>query len=149
MRSETAQAPRRVIIDTDLVSVVQAEVDRLTAQGIDKILVASHLQAITNELELVTQLSGVDAVIGGGGGEDISANYPLTATDLDGDTVPVVTVPGDYFDVGRLVLQFDKSGEVVGFGGALEPVTGDLPQATSIARVPRGISRSRSSARLL
>lgn len=121
-------SPGDVVIDTDLVSVVQTEVDRLTDRGIDKILVASHLQDITNELELVTQLEDVDAVIGGGGGEDISSSYPLTATDLDGVTVPVVTVPGDYFDVGRLVLQFDKAGHVVEYGGALEPVTGDLPQ---------------------
>lgn len=121
-------SPGDVIIDADLVSVVQAEVDRLTAEGVDKILVASHLQAIANELELVTQLENVDAVIGGGGGEDISASYPLVATDLNGVEVPVVTVPGDYFDVGRLVLQFDRDGNVVDFGGALEPVTGDLPQ---------------------
>lgn len=121
-------SPGDVIIDADLVSVAQAEVDRLTAEGIDKILVASHLQDIDNELELVTQLENVDAVIGGGGGEDISGSYPLVATDLNGVEVPVVTVPGDYFDVGRLVLQFDRDGNVVDFGGALEPVTGDLPQ---------------------
>lgn len=77
---------------------------------------------------MVTQLENVDAVIGGGGGEDISGSYPLVATDLNGVAVPVVTVPGDYFDVGRLVLQFDRDGNVVDFGGALEPVTGDLPQ---------------------
>lgn len=121
-------SPGDVVIDTDIAGVVQAEVDRLTAMGIDKILVSSHLQDITNELELVTQLDDVDAVIGGGGGEDITASYPLTATDADGDVVPVVTVPGDYFDVGRLVLEFDKKGEVIGYGGALEPVTSDLPQ---------------------
>ncbi|HEX6254414.1 MAG TPA: 5'-nucleotidase C-terminal domain-containing protein [Euzebyales bacterium] len=121
-------SPGDVVIDEELVRVIQAEVEALTAQGIDKILVSSHLQDIDNELALVASLSGVDAVIGGGGGEDIAGSYPLTAIDADGNIVPVVTVPGDYFDVGRLVLQFNKAGEVVGYDGALEPVTGDLPQ---------------------
>ncbi|MFC6287068.1 bifunctional metallophosphatase/5'-nucleotidase [Nocardioides sp. GCM10027113] len=121
-------SPGDVVIDPDLVAVVQEQVDRLTARGVDKILVSSHLQDITNELELVTQLRHVDAVIGGGGGEDISASYPLVAQDATGRDVPVVTVPGDYFDVGRLTLRFDKYGNVVGFGGELVPVTGDLPQ---------------------
>jgi 5'-nucleotidase/UDP-sugar diphosphatase len=119
-------SPGATIINDDLAGVVQEEVEALTAQGVDKILLSSHLQDIDEELDLVTQLSGVDAVIGGGGGETI--DYPLSAVDTDGDVVPVVTVPGDYFDVGRLVLEFDKAGEVIGFGGALEPVTGDLPQ---------------------
>jgi 5'-nucleotidase len=127
-------SPGDVVIDDDLTTVVQAEVDRLTARDVNKILVSSHLQAITNELELVSTLSGVDAVIGGGGGEDIRDAYPLTATDADGRTVPVVTVPGDYFDVGRLELQFNKAGEVVGSGGGLDPVTSDLAQDRSILR---------------
>ena len=127
-------SPGDVVIDDDLTAAVQAEVDRLTQRGIDKILVASHLQDITNELALVPTLSGVDAVIGGGGGEDIRDSYPLTATDADGRTVPVVTVPGDYFDVGRLELQFNKAGEVIGSGGGLEPVTSDLRQDRFILR---------------
>jgi 5'-nucleotidase/UDP-sugar diphosphatase len=127
-------SPGDVVIDADLVGSVQSEVDALTAQGIDKILVASHLQDINNELALVPQLDDVDAVIGGGGGEDISATYPLVANDVDGTPVPVVTVPGDYFDVGRLVLEFDRDGNVTGYSGGLVPVTGDLPQDWLIRR---------------
>ncbi|HSK96708.1 MAG TPA: 5'-nucleotidase C-terminal domain-containing protein, partial [Euzebyales bacterium] len=127
-------SPGDVVIDDDLTAVVQAEVDRLTGRGIDKILLSSHLQDLGNELALVPTLTGVDAVIGGGGGEDLGDTYPLTATDADGVTVPVVTVPGDYFDVGRLELQFDRRGEVIGFGGALEPVTSAERQDRFILR---------------
>lgn len=125
---DEVSSPGDTVIDDDLVRVVQDEVDRMRRQGIDKILLASHLQDITNEIELVAQLDHVDAVIGGGGGEDISANYPLVAHDIDGTAVPVVTVPGDYDDVGRLVLEFDRKGNVVGFDGGLVPVTSDLRQ---------------------
>ncbi len=127
-------SPGDVIINDDLVTVVQDEVDRLTADGVDKILLSSHLQDIDNELALVTDLRDVDAVIGGGGGEDIADNYPLVATDATGTAVPVVTVPGDYFDVGRLQLHFDADGEVVGWGGGLVPVTGDLRQDPYVLR---------------
>jgi 5'-nucleotidase / UDP-sugar diphosphatase len=125
---DEVSSPGDVEIDDDLVSVIQKQVDRLSARGIDKILVSSHLQNISNELELVTQLRDVDAVIGGGGGEDLAENYPLVARDADNRRVPVVTVPGDYFDVGRLTLRFDKNGKVKGYGGRLVPVAGDLPQ---------------------
>jgi 5'-nucleotidase len=127
-------SPGDVEINDDLTGVIQAEVNRLTRKGINKILVSSHLQDIDNELALVPTLSGVDAVIGGGGGEDIRDNYPLTPTDADGRTVPVVTVPGDYFDVGRLELQFNKAGEVVSYGGGLEAVTSAEPQDRFILR---------------
>ncbi|QGG97070.1 bifunctional metallophosphatase/5'-nucleotidase [Actinomarinicola tropica] len=131
---DEVSSPGDTIIDDDLVGIIQGEVDRMRRAGIDKILVASHLQDITNELELVTQLNHVDAVIGGGGGEDISASYPLVANDVDGTPVPVVTVPGDYDDVGRLVLEFDRRGNVTGFSGGLVPVTADLPQNWFIRR---------------
>lgn len=135
-------SPGDVVIDDDIAGVVQTEVDRLTEQGVDKILLSSHLQDIDNELALITTLSGVDAVISGGGGEDIRATYPLTATGADGATVPVVTVPGDYFDIGRLVLTFNRKGEVVDFGGELEPVTSDLRQDRVLRRfIERPIER--------
>lgn len=135
-------SPGAVEVDADLVGIVQSEVDALTAQGVDKIILASHLQNIQNELALVAGLDDVDAVVGGGGGEDISANYPLVATDVDGTEVPVVTVPGDYFDVGRLVLEFDREGNVTGYGGELVPVTGDLREDLFIRhQVERPVER--------
>ena len=117
-------SPGSTDIDEDLTAVAQAEVDALRADGAELVVLASHLQDITNEQDLVGTLSGVDAVVGGGGGEDIRDSYPLVALDADGEAVPVVTVPGDYEDVGRLTLALDAEGEVIGFGGGLVPVTG-------------------------
>lgn len=125
-------SPGNTVVDPDVVAAVQAEVDALTASGVDKILLASHLQDLDNELALVPLLRDVDAVIGGGGGESLGDAYPLVATDAGGSEVPVVTVPGDYFDIGRLVLEFDRDGNVTGYGGALEAVSGDLPQDASL-----------------
>jgi 5'-nucleotidase len=115
---------------------VQAEIDSLKAQGVNKIILSSHLQTINNEIGLVSQLRGVDVVIAGGGDEllinfDNARNtvdqrtgpYPLVATDADGKNVAVVTTVGEYLYVGRLDVEFDDNGDVVNVSG--EPVVVD------------------------
>ena len=110
-----------------VLEAVQDEVDALLADDVDTILLSSHLQDLSTELSLVPQLSGIDAVIGGGGGEALDDDYPLMATDADGRSVPVVTVPGNYSDIGHLVLNLDEDGDLVYVGAASEllPVTVD------------------------
>ena len=125
-------SPRNVQIDSDIAGVVQAEIDALEAQGVNKIILISHLQSINEELELITNLRGIDVVIAGGG-DDLLANptdpllpgdvaspespYPRTATNLDGDVVPVVTTTGNYRYVGQLEVEFDTNGKVTSFNG--------------------------------
>jgi 2',3'-cyclic-nucleotide 2'-phosphodiesterase (5'-nucleotidase family) len=108
-------SPRNVTV-TDVFEAVQNEVNTLRDDGVNIILLSSHLQNLDEELSLVPMLSGVDAVIGGGGGERLGEAYPLTATDADGRIVPVVTTPGDYADIGKLVLHFDEQGDLVKIG---------------------------------
>lgn len=125
---ESISSPRNATTGPVL-AAVQAEIDALSADGVGIILMASHLQNLDTELSLVPQLSGVDAVIGGGGGEALGESYPLMAMDADAAAVPVVTVPGNYTDVGRLVLNFDAEGDLVfvGAGSQLVPVDLDGP----------------------
>ena len=125
---DAISSPRNVTV-SEVQSSVQAEVDALQERGVEIILLSSHLQDLDEELALVPMLSGVDAVIGGGGGEALGDDYPLSATDADGRSVPVVTTPGEYTDIGKLVLTFDADGEVVEVGddSALLPVALDGP----------------------
>jgi len=121
-------SPRNVVVSDDLVNIVQRQVDMLEAQGVEKIILAGHLQNIENDIELVAQLDGVDVIIAGGGDELLAdpgdlllpgdegavyGSYPQIATDVDGDMVPVVTTSGEYRYVGQLVVGFDKKGAVV------------------------------------
>lgn len=119
-------SPGDVQILTNLAEIVNAEAERMTKRGIQLIIVASHLQDIDNEVMLAGELVNVDAIIGGGGGEELSA--PRTAVTADGVTIPIVTVPGDYLDLGKLLLEFDNHGTLVDFSWQLLDVTGDLPQ---------------------
>ncbi|MFC5381015.1 bifunctional metallophosphatase/5'-nucleotidase [Aquipuribacter nitratireducens] len=121
----TISSPGAVVADPDLVDITQAQIDLLTEQGVDIIVLQSHLQDIQEELALVTELSGIDVVIGGGGAELLADeddllvpgdtrldDYPLYSTDADGDEVPVVTTLGSWRYVGALTVNFDGDGEV-------------------------------------
>jgi 5'-nucleotidase / UDP-sugar diphosphatase len=140
-------SPRNVVVNPDVAGAVQAEVDQLTAQGINKIILNSHLQSIENDLVLAPQLRNVDIMIAGGGGE-LLANpgallipgdevnpdrpYPMTAMDADGNTIPVVGTPGDYRYVGQLIVDFDANGQITAIDAASGPVRvagGDNPDA--------------------
>lgn len=93
----------------------------------DKVILVSHLQDITDEVGLAGMPSGVDVIVGAGGGElladpgdpvapdgtEISTPYPIEATDADLDVVPVVTTPGLDSYLGRLVVTFDEHGELI------------------------------------
>lgn len=111
-----------------LAAVVQGEIDKVTADGAEVVVVISHLQALSNDQALIPLLSGVDVVVGGGGNEilatpgellapgdetGIFGSYPLLETDLDGTTVPLVTTAGSYKYAGRLGVRFDDTGALV------------------------------------
>lgn len=145
-------SPRNVEVDEDVAGVVQAEVDRLTAMGVDKIVFASHLQSLQEDRALLALLDDIDVAIAGGG-DELLANptdllvpgdtraidpttgqpysYPFVVKDVDGTDVPVVTTAGDYKYVGRLVVSFDQRGNVLGVDGRSGPVrvSGVAPDA--------------------
>lgn len=137
-------SPRNTIIN-DVAASVQAEIDLLTSQGVGIIILTSHLQGIGEEIALAGQLTGVDAIIAGGGdellanpgdllvpGESPVGAYPAMSTTLDGVSVPVVVTPGDYKYVGRLALGFDSAGNLVEIGtesGVVRVAGGDQPDA--------------------
>jgi 5'-nucleotidase len=121
-------SPRNVTVDPDVAGAIQDEVDALTAAGVNKIVLISHLQNIQEDLALAPMLDGVDVMIAGGGDEMLANygdplvpgdqrssafTYPLTAKDKDGTSIPVITTPGDYKYVGRLIVGFDRKGNLV------------------------------------
>ena len=122
-------SPRNVVV-SPVLPAVQAEVESLEAQGVNVIVLVSHLQDVAEEIELVGSLSGVDVVIAGGG-DDLLRNegdtclpneeavepYPIMVEDASGTMVPVVTAPGGYRCIGTLDVKFDTAGNVVAAEG--------------------------------
>ena len=113
-----------------LAVILQAEIDRLTDLGVDKIILTSHLQQFQLEQELATLLRGVDVIIAGGSDtivaddEDVARGlqpgdtpdvpeYPFFTQDADGNPVAIVSTDGEYSYVGRLVIEFDADGNII------------------------------------
>ena len=130
-------SPRNVAVDPNLIGITQAEIDAFEAEGVNKIILISHLQGRAEEQELVSQLRGVDIVIAGGGGEllandpskvipgdeeNIDGPYPISFADAGGNTVYLVTTSGDYRYLGNLIVDFDEAGQVVGIDEESGPV---------------------------
>jgi len=130
----------------ELVPIVQQAIDAATSDGTSIVLFISHLQNVNEDRALIAQLSGVDAAVAGGGDELLANDcrapsadpaicntllpnegtpvgpYPLLQADAEGGQVPIVTTPGSYSYVGRLVLDFDAGGAVTGVDPSSGPV---------------------------
>jgi 2',3'-cyclic-nucleotide 2'-phosphodiesterase (5'-nucleotidase family) len=107
-----------------LAAEIQASVDALTANGINKIVLLAHFQQISIEQEVAALLDDVDIVIAGGSntllanpddplrdGDVSEGPYPIEV-DSDGETVYVINTDGNYRYVGRLAASFDENGVI-------------------------------------
>lgn len=112
----------------DYVASVQDEIDRLTAAGIDKIILLSH-SGYPVDLAQAPRLRGVDLVVSGhdhallgdpaaveavapGQGTLVKGPYPTVATAADGE--PVLVVSGYEWGrwLGQLKVSFDERGVI-------------------------------------
>jgi 5'-nucleotidase / UDP-sugar diphosphatase len=112
-----------------LTAIIQPQVDALTAAGINKVIVLSHMQQFPIEQQLATRLKDVDVIIAGGSHqlfadstdarrpEDLGTtvpNYPSVITNpTTGEQVLVLNTAANYRYVGRLVADFDNSGKII------------------------------------
>ena len=119
--------PKNVLDFPALASIIQKSVDELSARGINKIVLLSHMQDFAIEEALAPLLRDVDVVIGGGSdailadsndrlraGDEatVYGKYPIWKKDLNGHDIAVVNTDGQYRYVGRLVLDFNADGEI-------------------------------------
>lgn len=108
-----------------LAKYLQPYINKLVAQGINKIVLLSHLQQLQFEKQLATKLRHVDVIVASGShtlmakttdilrsGDASAEVYPFVATDLDGKKTVVVSTDGEYKYVGRLVVTFNANGEL-------------------------------------
>ena len=111
---------------SDLAAVIQPAVNQLTDQGINKVILLSHMQQIAIEQELASLLTDVDIIVAGGSntlladetdrlrpGDIAAGHYPLHFRSATGDQVLLVNTDADYKYLGRLVVAFDVAGLVV------------------------------------
>jgi len=110
-----------------LADVLQPIIDAMIQQeGLNKVVLVSHLQQFALEQELAGLLDGVDVIIAGGSdtinandddvlraGDEADLPYPVVTTDLSGNPVAIVSTDGEYSYLGRLVVEFNDQGILV------------------------------------
>ncbi|KAK3789426.1 hypothetical protein RRG08_010619 [Elysia crispata] len=113
---------------TDELTAVQAEADKLMADGVNKIIAVGH-QGFGRDRDMASNLRGVDVIVGGHSNtflytgdapsnEDPLGDYPfVTQTSATGETVLVVQdyAFGKY--LGSLHVTFDNDGKVTSYHG--------------------------------
>jgi 2',3'-cyclic-nucleotide 2'-phosphodiesterase (5'-nucleotidase family) len=114
-----------------LAQQLQVYIDQLRDQGINKIILMSHLQQISLEEELAGLLDGVDIIMAGGSnalladegdslfpgtGQQPYDAYPIMTKDASGNDVVLVNTDGGWRYVGQLTVEFDQNGNVMADG---------------------------------
>jgi len=112
-----------VVFSDDVLGATQAAVDALTAEGVNKIILLSHL-GFFGDQALAPQLKGVD-IIAGGHSHSLLSNtyagaegaYPTAVKDADGNRVYIVQAGSSLKYMGRLNVVWDKDGVVTSASG--------------------------------
>jgi 5'-nucleotidase len=112
-----------LVFEHDLVSVTQEVVDELTAMGINKIILLTHI-GYNADLEVGTAVSGVDVIVGGHTNTFLSntyqgavGEYPTVLTSAAGEPLLVVQASTRTKYLGRLDVEFDSAGVLTGWEG--------------------------------
>jgi 5'-nucleotidase len=138
MDAEIISSPGPNVIFNDVTTSVQAAVDNLTGQGVDKIIALTH-QGYNEDIGLAQTVTGLDVIVGGHSHtftywptgpvrfepptfpkwSDMTpaGAYPTVATAPDGNPTIVVTAYQWGTFLGNLNVVFDPAGVVLSYDG--------------------------------
>lgn len=112
-----------IVFDSDLIGVTQNEVDKLTAEGVNKIILVTHI-GYGADVAVAQGVSGVDVVVGGHTNTFLSnqyagalGEYPTVLESVSGEPVLVVQASTKTLYLGRLDVEFDADGVVSDWDG--------------------------------
>jgi len=115
---------------TVLAGQIQDYVDELLDEGVNKIVVLTHLHDVALEKALAGRLRGVDIIVAGGSqrrmgdGSDVAVafpghaatfdeSYPFITQDQLGEPLLLVSTDSEYTYLGRLMVDFDAAGRII------------------------------------
>lgn len=119
------------LVSLDLLAAqVQPYVNELASEGINKIVLLSHLRDLGLETALANKLAGVDLIVAAGSnsrlgdGNDVpvefagheasfDGSYPLVTEDRNGTPLLIVSTDSEHTYLGRLVVDFDLDGTII------------------------------------
>lgn len=145
-------SPGPTIKFDDVASTVQKSVDDLSAQGINKIIVLTHI-GYNEDKQLATKLHNVAVIVGGhshtplgtpqiAGWPQPSGPYPTFVADSKGQKVVIVQDWEWGKALGRIQLDFDKDGKVVKVHDAAPiPVDETVAEDPTVASIVAALNK--------
>ncbi|MCK6579064.1 MAG: 5'-nucleotidase C-terminal domain-containing protein [Anaerolineae bacterium] len=120
----TSSSPSAALVfSADLVGVTQAMVDELTAAGVNKIILVTHI-GLESDMAVAAGVTGLDVIVGGHSHSLLSnayqasvAEYPVVVENPDGEPVYIVQAGQHDIHLGRLNVTFDAAGVVTAAAG--------------------------------
>ncbi len=154
------------------VDYLRGEVAALQAEGVDKIILLSHLGTFGDEA-VAASVPGIDLIVGGHSHtlysntvEDAPFKYPLMVDGPDGNPVPIVQAGAYSKYLGHIALTFDDAGVLTEATGDtqvldasvtpdpdtlehIKELAGPIEELKSrvVAEIPAGIDGSRETCR--
>ncbi|WP_417423109.1 5'-nucleotidase C-terminal domain-containing protein [Hoeflea sp.] len=114
---EIASPGPNITIEDDI-KTITAEVEKLKAQGINKIIALTHVGYVRDK-EMIAQIPGIDVVVGGHShsllsntDEKAEGPYPTMIDNPDGYKVPVTQAASYSKYLGEFTVTFDDNGVV-------------------------------------
>jgi 5'-nucleotidase / UDP-sugar diphosphatase len=135
-----------VVFSSDYAGIAQTAIDDMTSQGVNKIILISHLGYFA-DLELATQLSGLDVIVGSDTNTllsntlpDAEGPYPAVTQNADGD--PALVVQAYFYNLvmGRLDAEFDADGVLTSWSGDAISLTADITPDPDMAELVAQLS---------
>jgi NAD pyrophosphatase/5'-nucleotidase NadN len=134
-KTKYSSNPSDAIVFNDEMETAQTYIDELTAQGVNKIVLLSHV-GLDNDKSYATQLSGVDIIIGGDshslmgdfsnvGLTSHDSSYPFQTTDKDGNKVCIGHAWEYAHAIGNMNVSFSGDGIVKSCTGNTVALIGD------------------------
>lgn len=136
-KTQQSSSPDPGTTFSDETEAAQTQIDALRANGVNKIIVMSHI-GYSYDKEIIPNLSGVDIVVGGDSHSLLGPNametydvgtpagaYPTELTDKDGKRVCLVQAWEYAQVVGELKVSFDANGDVTSCSGTPHVLIGD------------------------
>lgn len=139
--TDELSSPGENVIFTDSITAVQGEVDKMTAMGVNKIIVLSH-SGYAIDLAVAAGTTGVDVIVGGHTNTYLNSADPRAdgpyPTFVNGTAIVQAYAYGKY--LGELNVTFDDDGEVIRASG--EPILIDSSVHENAATLARIIERA-------
>ncbi len=133
-KTQNSSSPLPTTQFLDEIETAQKFVDQLTEDGINKIVLVTHIQ-LANDIDLANSVTGVDVIVGGDShsllgnfsdvGLNTQGNYPVRTADAAGAQVCIVHAWQYSAVVGELNVNFDADGNVTNCSGTPHLLLGD------------------------